>query len=115
MIPYYNELCVLPVCKGKKFIVSKNQLERFFSGIIAVFILILIEILALLGLNALFLLEKWPFLIGFPVGIMVIVHFIPEAVYDFYEDFPALFYVVYFIEIVLLIILGIACHNKLFA
>lgn len=94
---------------------SKNQLERFFGGIILVTIIIILEILALLGLNALPLFENWPFLIGLAVGILVTVHFIPESVYDYYDEFPALFYTVYFIETVMMIILAIACHNKLFS
>ena len=94
---------------------KNNQTERFFGGIICVALLIIFEILSLLGLNVFAVLDKMPFLIGFALFILLLVHFIPEKIYDYYEDNPALFYLIYFLEFIVLIVLIFPCHNKYFS
>ena len=93
----------------------KNDVERFFGGIIGVFIILLLEIISLLGIDLLSLFDKWPFLIVFAAILLIAVHFIPEEVYDYYEENPALFYAVYIIEGVFIFILGLALHSKYYS
>ena len=94
---------------------KKNQIKRFFCGIIAVAILIIFEILSLAGLNIFALFDKIPFLIGVAIIILIIGHFVPEKVYEYYEDNPCIFYAIYFFECVFVIILAIFCHHKYFS
>ncbi|MCR5081720.1 MAG: hypothetical protein K6B17_10285 [Treponema sp.] len=93
----------------------RNDIERFFGGIIGFFLILLTEIISLLGINILPLFEKWPFLLGFGIILLIAIHFIPEEVYDYYEYNPALFYVVYIIEFVFMIILAFALHSKYYS
>ena len=94
---------------------KNNQTERFFGGIILVALLIICELLSLLGLNVFAVLDKIPFLIGFAIFILLFVHFIPEKIYDYYENNPGLFYLIYFLEFIVLIVLIFPCHNKYFS
>ena len=94
---------------------NKNDVERFFCGIIFLFLLLLIEIISLLGINIFPLLEKWPFLLVLATIPLIVFHFIPEEVFDYYEDNPALFYAVYIIEAVFISILGLALHSKYYS
>lgn len=91
---------------------SKNRIEKFFGGIILLFIIIVMEIISLIGINVINILDNLPFMIGVAISILIIEHFIPEKVYDYYEDHPALFYIIYFLEFVILLVLLIGCHNK---
>ncbi len=94
---------------------NKNDVERFFCGIIFLFLLLLIEIISLLGINIFPLLEKWPFLLVLAIIPLIVFHFIPEEVFDYYEENPALFYAVYIIEAVFISILGLALHSKYYS
>ena len=69
----------------------------------------------MLGINIFPLLEKWPFLLGLATIPLIVFHFIPEEVFDYYEDNPALFYAVYIIEAVFISILGLALHSKYYS
>ena len=94
---------------------TRNELERFFGGIILVNVLLIFEIISLAGLNVLALLENIPFLVGIAIVIMIIVHFIPEKIYDLYDTYPGIFYLIFGFEGVMVIILTFFCHNKYFA
>ncbi|MBR5402207.1 MAG: hypothetical protein IK102_10405 [Treponema sp.] len=94
---------------------KNNETERFFGGITLVALLIICEILSLLGLNVFAVLDKIPFLIGFSIFILLLVHFIPEKIYDYYENNPGLFYLIYFLEFIVLMILIFPCHDKYFS
>lgn len=94
---------------------KNNQTERFFGGITVVALLIICEILSLLGLNVFAVFDKIPFLIGFAIFILLLIHFIPEKIYDYYENNPGLFYLIYFLEFIVFIVLIFPCHNKYFS
>ena len=94
---------------------TRNELERFFGGIILLGVILLLEIISLAGLNVLTLLENIPLLAGLAIAIVIIVHFIPEKIYDLYDTYPGIFYLIYGFEGVMVIILIFFCHNKYFA
>lgn len=92
---------------------TKNDLERFFGGIVLVFFLDIIGLISKFGLNLIAYLEKIPVLIGLVIVVFVIVHFIPEEVYDYYEENPALFYAIYIVEAVFLFVFMIPGHFEI--
>ena len=54
-----------------------------------------------------------PFIIGLVIVVMIILHFIPEEVYDYYEENPALFYAIYIVEAVFLFVFLIPGHFEI--
>ena len=94
---------------------EKWKIEKFFCGIILLFIFDILCLLSLTGINFIDLFGKLPVILIIVVGIYIIVKFIPEKIYDFYEDYPVFFYVFYILEFVCLFPLIFVVHNKYYS
>lgn len=94
---------------------SKNDIERHFGAIIFMFFMDIIGLLSKFGFSLFDCSEKIqiPFIIGLVIVVMIILHFIPEEVYDYYEENPALFYAIYIVEAVFLFVFMIPGHFEI--
>ena len=94
---------------------TKNDIERHFFAIIFIFFMDIIGLISKFGFSIFDCSEKIQILfgIGLLIVVIIIVHFIPEEVYDYYEDNPALFYAIYIVEAVFLFVFMIPGHFEI--
>lgn len=72
--------------------------ERLVDGIFCFFIFIIFELLGFAGLDFFALLKNEVFIIGFIIVVLLILHFIPKSVYEFFYKHPFLTYISFFSE-----------------
>lgn len=94
---------------------TKNDIERHFFAIIFIFFMDIIGLISKFGFSIFDCSEKIQILfgIGLLIVVIIIVHFIPEEVYDYYEENPALFYAIYIVEAVFLFVFLIPGHFEI--
>ena len=92
---------------------AKHEHERILCAMVFLFILDIMGLISKFGFNLIGYLEKIPVLIGVPIVVMIIVHFIPEEADDYYEENPALFIAIYIIEGVFLFVFMLPGHFEI--
>ena len=113
----YESIVLLQITTTENFVIiklyGKHEHERILCAMVFLFILDIMGLISKFGFNLIGYLEKIPVLIGVPIVVMIIVHFIPEEADDYYEENPALFIAIYIIEGVFLFVFMLPGHFEI--
>lgn len=87
--------------------------ERLVDGIFCFFIFIVFELLGFAGLDFFALLNNEAFIIGFIIVGILLLHLIPESVYEFFDKHPFITFISFFSEMfVMMLLIGLNIKYK---